>query len=166
MTYLLLKVIHVSAVVIFLGNIITGLFWMRHAKRSGDLQLISHTMKGIIRSDRWFTIPGVIVILIGGFSSAIYAGIPILRTGWIFWSIVLFTVSGIVFSVKLIPLQQQIYKMTGNAADDKTNSFVWNEFEKKFNQWELWGAVALFAPLAALVLMILKVPETTIFFKA
>ena len=124
MAYLFLKVIHVSAVVIFLGNIITGLFWMRYARRSGDLQLISHTMKGIIKSDRWFTIPGVVIILIGGFSSAIHANIPILRTGWIFWSIVLFTVSGLAFTWKLIPLQQQIYKMTSN----KAGNLIWNEF--------------------------------------
>jgi hypothetical protein len=41
-------------------------------------------MKGIISSDKLFTIPGVVVITIGGFSAAIYGGIPILKTGWIF----------------------------------------------------------------------------------
>jgi uncharacterized membrane protein len=165
MVYLILKVIHVAAVVIFLGNIITGLFWMRYAIRSKDFGVIAHTMKGIIKSDRLFTIPGVIIIVIGGFSAAIHANIPILRTGWIFWSIVLFTVSGIVFAWKLVPLQQRIFKMMNEKTSAEINDLLWNKFEKDYKAWELWGAVALYAPLVALVLMILKVPVTTIFFE-
>ena len=61
--YLWLKVIHVLAVVLFLGNIITGVFWHKHAERTRDPRLIAHTMAGVIRSDRLFTMPGVFVIL-------------------------------------------------------------------------------------------------------
>src|SRR2546430_392097 len=96
--YQILKLIHVAAVIIFLGNIITGLFWKAHADRTKDIRIIAHTMHGIIRSDRWFTIPGVIVITLAGVLAAIQAGLPILRTGWIFWSLVAFSVSGIVFA--------------------------------------------------------------------
>ena len=59
------KLIHVLAVIIFLGNIITGLFWMRIAVKTKDLRIIHHTMNGIIMADRYFTIPGVIVITVG-----------------------------------------------------------------------------------------------------
>ena len=38
MQYLLLKALHVLSVVLFLGNIITGVFWKMHADRSGDLR--------------------------------------------------------------------------------------------------------------------------------
>ena len=82
--YALLKLIHVFAVIIFLGNIITGLYWMKKADKTNDLSIISFTMKGIISSDKLFTIPGVIIITIGGFSAAILGGVPLLRTGWIF----------------------------------------------------------------------------------
>ena len=60
--YLFLKLIHVVAVIIFMGNIITGLFWMRQANKTNNFSIISFTMKGVIASDRWFTIPGVVVI--------------------------------------------------------------------------------------------------------
>ena len=72
--YLVLKLIHVAAVIIFLGNIITGLFWKAHADRTRDVRFIAHTMHGIIRSDRWFTIPGVVVITLAGFLAAIQVG--------------------------------------------------------------------------------------------
>ena len=48
MEYLYLKLIHLFAVVMFLGNIITGLFWMHIAVKTKDLKITSHTMKGII----------------------------------------------------------------------------------------------------------------------
>src|SRR4030095_14039718 len=100
MDYTYFKLIHLVAVTIFLGNIITGLFWMHMAVNTKDLKIISHTMKGIIKADRYFTIPGVIIITAGGFMAAIYGHFPILQTGWIFWSIVLFTISGLAFAFK------------------------------------------------------------------
>lgn len=79
--YALLKPIHVFAVIIFLGNIITGLYWMKKADNTNNLSIISFTMKGIISSDKLFTIPGVIIITIFGFSAAIHVGIFLLKTG-------------------------------------------------------------------------------------
>ncbi|MEI2740425.1 MAG: DUF2269 family protein [Chitinophagaceae bacterium] len=99
--YLILKTIHLLAVVAFLGNITTGLFWMKYAVKTKDMKVIQHTASGIIASDRLFTIPGVIIITAGGFFAAIYAGIPLLATGWIFWPIVLFSLSGLFFPLKL-----------------------------------------------------------------
>src|SRR6267378_2324427 len=80
-TYQLLKLIHLVAVIIFLGNIITGLFWKAHADRTRDLRFIAHTMHGIVRADRWFTIPGVVAITLAGIFTAIQSGLPILGTG-------------------------------------------------------------------------------------
>ena len=154
-TYALLKLIHVFAVIIFLGNIITGLFWMRIADKTNNLSIISFTIKGIITSDKLFTIPGVIIITIGGLSAAIHGGIPLLKTGWIFWSLVLFSLSGLIFSWKLAPLQKKIYKLIKNGDADNFNKVLYNSYLK---QWEKWGLFALLTPLCALVMMVLKIP--------
>src|SRR5262245_12906495 len=114
MNYTYLKLIHILAVVIFLGNIITGLFWMRIAVKTMDLKIITFTMKGIITADMYFTIPGVIVITAGGLLAAIYGHFPILHTGWIFWSIIMFSISGLAFAFKVAPLQKRIYNLTLN----------------------------------------------------
>ena len=55
----LLKSLHIVSVVLFLGNIITGVFWKLHADRTGDLRARAQALDGIIASDRWFTVPGV-----------------------------------------------------------------------------------------------------------
>ena len=88
--YLALKLVHIAAVMLFLGNITTGLFWKAHGDRSRDPRIIAHVLEGIIRSDRWFTIPGVVVILAAGVATAVVGGLPLLRTAWIRWSLVLF----------------------------------------------------------------------------
>ena len=90
--YLAMKTLHVLAVVLFLGNIITGIFWKVHGDRTADPRIIAHTLEGIIRSDRWFTIPGVVLILGFGVGAAVIGGLPILGTGWIWQSIALFAV--------------------------------------------------------------------------
>ena len=64
--YLLLKSLHILSVVLFLGNIITGVFWKVHADRSGDLRARAQALDGIIQSDRWFTLPGVLAIIVTG----------------------------------------------------------------------------------------------------
>lgn len=107
-SYLVWKLIHIASVIIFVGNITTGLFWAAHSHRTRNFSLIAPAFEGIIRSDRWFTIPGVIGILIGGFAAAIDGNLPILATGWILWPIILFSISGIAFGAWVEPLQRRI----------------------------------------------------------
>ena len=153
--YQILKLIHVAAVIVFLGNIITGLFWKAHADRTRDVRFIAHTMRGIIRSDQWFTVPGVIVITMTGVLAAIQAGLPLLRTGWIFWSLVAFSVSGIVFAWRVAPLQKEILALTTSTSD---TAFPWDRYRSKSIQWEIWGFVATVTPIIAVALMVLKRP--------
>ena len=129
---------------------------MRIAVKTKDLKIITFTMKVIRDFDRYFTIPGVIVITAGGILAAIFGHIPILRTGWIFWSIIMFSISGLVFAYKVASLQKQIYHLTLN----KENSidFDWEYFNKVYLEWYIWRLVALLAPIAAFIMMTLKIP--------
>ena len=152
--YLLVKLLHIAAVIAFLGNIATGLFWHTHAARTRDPMLLGSILDGIIRSDRIFTVPGVIAIVATGFAAAILGNIPILRTGWIFWAIVLFSVSGLIFALRVAPLQRQLRALANAAVQSGT--FDYAGYHARAVRWELWGGVALLAPLGALVLMVLK----------
>ncbi len=107
MDYIYFKLIHVLAVMIYLGNIIAGLFWLRIAKKIKDLKIITFTVKSIRDADRYFAIPGVIVITAGGFLAAIFDHYPILHSGWIFWSIIMFSISGLAFAFRVAPLQKK-----------------------------------------------------------
>jgi len=123
MVYLALKLFHVIAVVLFLGNIVTGIFWKAHADRTRDPRLIAHTLDGIIRSDRWFTLPGVAAIHHRRLRRGRSCGIPLLHTGWVLWSIVLFSLSGLAFSFRVAPLQRALAALA--RAQDGNATFDW-----------------------------------------
>jgi uncharacterized membrane protein len=152
MLYLLLKSLHIVSVVLFLGNIITGVFWKVHADRTGDLRARAQALDGIIKSDAIFTTPNVFIIILTGVGTAYAAGIPILSTPWILGSIILFGISGAAFAF-VAPLQKKLLANTkaGIAGD-------WDEaaYAKLSRSWTLWGTVATGAPLIAVFLMVMK----------
>jgi uncharacterized membrane protein len=152
--YLILKLLHIVSVIIFLGNITTGLFWKAHADRTRDPRLIAHILEGIIASDRWFTVPGVVGILVFGLGAAILGGLPLLRTGWLLWALILFSISGVAFVAQVVPLQRRMAKLARGAADG--SPMDWDEYHALSRRWDLWGGVALVAPAAVVLLMVLK----------
>jgi uncharacterized membrane protein len=107
-------------------------------------------MDGIIRSDRVFTVPGVVLIIASGIAAAVYGELPIVRTGWILWTLVLFGISGVLFMWRVAPLQRELRAAAGAAA------FDYAAYRALARRWEFWGAAALLTPLAGLVLMVLK----------
>ena len=151
MVYLILILIHVIAVVIFLGNITIAPFWKLSAEKKKDRLLILNTWEGIIRADRLFTMPGVISILIFGIGGALHGGFNLISTGWIFWSIILYVISGLVFMIRVVPTQKKIVAL---AKDEK--NFSWDTYYKISKQWHIWGAVATIAPWVAVILMVIK----------
>jgi uncharacterized membrane protein len=149
-----LKLVHVIAVIAFLGNITTGLFWHSFAARTRDPRILAHTMGGIIRSDRLFTIPGVIGIVGAGIAAAVTGGYPLLGTRWILWTIVLFSISGLAFMLRVAPLQRELHALAD--AGTRAETFDYDRYHRLARRWEFWGGVALLTPVVGLFLMVLK----------
>ena len=105
-------------------------------------------LDGIIRSDRWFTLPGVLLIVLFGVAGALVGQLPLLGTPWIRQAIILFTVSGLAFGFQVAPLQRQLLALARSAAAGGT----WDEvrYRRLSRRWELWGLLAIVTPLAAL----------------
>ena len=152
--YIALKILHVAAVVIFLGNLVTGILWKLHGDETKDPVIIRHTMAGLIRADRWFTIPGVVVILIAGFGAALIGGLPLLRTRWILAGIILFSISGLAYTRQVVPLQRQMLAVARSGVESAT--FDWDEYRALSRRWNVWGTIALIAPVLAMIGMIAK----------
>jgi uncharacterized membrane protein len=153
MQFLVLKSLHVLSVVLFLGNIITGVFWKFHADRVGTLPARAQALDGLIRADRWFTMPGVFGIVITGVWMALNAHYPLLGTKWILWSLILFGISGASFSALVAPLQK---KLLANVRAGIAGTWNQPEYQRLSRAWELWGALATLAPVVALFLMVTK----------
>jgi uncharacterized membrane protein len=153
MLYLVLKSLHILSVVLFLGNIITGVFWKVHADLTGDARARAQALDGIIRSDRWFTVPGVLLIIATGVALADLAGYPLLSTLWIVVSLVLFGISGAAFSMFVAPLQKRLLATARAGIEGNWNQAQYDALSRS---WAAWGAVATGAPLIALFLMVMK----------
>ena len=153
MLYLALKALHILSVVLFLGNIITGVFWKVHADLTGDLRARAQALDGIIKADRWFTVPGVLLIVATGVSMALLAHLPMLSTLWIGASIALFGVSGLAFGLAVGPLQK---KLLTNVRAGLSGNWDETQYNALSRSWGIWGIVATAAPVIALFLMVMK----------
>ena len=132
--YLVLKLVHVVAVVLFLGNITTGLFWHAHAMRTGDPVRLAHTVDGIIGSDRWFTGPGAVAIAVTGIGLAQVGKLPIFGTGWIAVSLGAFILSGALFGMRVAPLQRRLRALA------RADRFDADAYRALARTWEAWAS--------------------------
>jgi len=151
--YLALKLVHVFAAIVFVGNITVGVLWKAMADATRDPKIAAYTMSGIIRADRVFTIPAIVVLVIAGVGTAQVGHLSILGTGWILWAIVLFIIAGLAFG-PLSRAQREIYAVAQAGA--KSGTMDWSRCEALSTGWNVWGLIALITPLLAVACMVLK----------
>ncbi len=153
MMYLTLKVIHLLAVVIFVGNIVTGFFWHAHAWRTRNPILLAHTVQGIVRANTVLTTPSALLLVIAGVAAAVVGGVP-MRTGWIVWTIVAFGVAGALSSTRVGRLQKHRYEIANAGSGGGT--FDESRYADIAARWRTWGAGAILALAIGIALMVLK----------
>lgn len=151
MAYPLLKLLHIAAAVIFLGNITTGAFWVRHAARPRRPDRLAEAMDGIVRSDAVFTLPAVAVLAASGIGTAMAAGFP-LDAGWIAWGAGLLAVSGLLY-LPLAFLQRRLRDVARRAGDR------WEACAPLLLRWNVLGLASLLAAWGAMAAMVLKIPR-------
>ncbi len=151
MAYLIFKLIHVFAVIFFVGNIVISVLWKNHGDRSGDPKILAHTMRGIIRADRFFTMPAVAFLILAGFGAMGIGYIPF-ETGWILWGFIMILISAAAFMVKVVPSQKKLLRIA------ETDPFDKQLYAAVSKEWNLWGSIATIAPIVAIILMVLKAP--------
>ena len=150
MIYLIWKLLHIIAVIIFMGNITLTPFWKAAADKTKDREKIADTLKNIIRADKIFTMPSVTFLIIFGFGAQMTYGYP-METSWIMWGLTMIIISAAAFMAKVVPLQKKMYKLASDEA-----KFNWDEYQKLSKQWNIWGSIATITPYIAVILMVLK----------
>jgi uncharacterized membrane protein len=146
------NLVHIVGVILFFAGFIGALLSQRFADRTQDHRIVAHTFRVMNFNDRWLTPIAIILILVGGFGAASRAGLSVVRTGWIFWSLVLFGISGVIFVARALPLQQRIEKLAGAA----TSEFDWVAHGRLSRSWSRWAHLAFVAVLVALVMMVFR----------
>ena len=138
---------HIFGAILFMGNIVVTAAWLSMARRSGSGGAVQMATRGVMVTDVMFTLPGTLLLLLNGGilgAEVFKAGAP-----WIFASLGLFVVTGIIWLAVLVPLQR---RMVAVAQTEPTGP----EMLGLMGKWFRFGGIATLLPLITLVLMVTK----------
>jgi len=99
--------------------------------------------------DVFFTAPGAALILLTGFVQAEPHG-GVYNENWIVLGLILFSLSGLIWLLFLIPDQHRLIKLS-NESDKLPKKFY-----EILHRWYFWGVIATILPLISLVIMVFK----------
>ena len=152
MSYSLLKSLHLMGVVLFLGNIIVTALWKTLADRSRSAAVIVYGQRLVTVTDIAFTAIGATLIAVTGHLMA--GGITVIRaTPWLTWGSALFTVSGLLWVLVLIPIQIGQSRI---ARSLQPGAAVPERYWRLSKAWMIVGSIATVLPVANLYLMVFK----------
>jgi uncharacterized membrane protein len=151
--YVAWKAVHIFGVVLFMGNIIVTALWKARADRSADLATVAFAQRTVAAADRMFTLPGAILIAVGGYAMASVGHLPLHGPRWIEWGQGLFYASAVIWLAVLIPAQHRLVALS--EAGRRAGSLD-PAFHRLSRRWATWGGIATLLVLVALVLMVTK----------
>lgn len=144
----LLLFLHLLGAILLFGTYITAFTTKTLGERTRDPRILRHVYQVMNGVDRVVTPVSVVVLLASGFSLAVRAGIPILETGWLAWSLALFGVTGVLFIARALPIQRRLERML---ADGEPNLVAYDRLAR---QWSGWAGASLLLTIVILYLMI------------
>ncbi len=150
--YLILKTVHIVGVVLFVGNIIVTGFWKVMANRTGDAAIIAFAQRLVTLTDWIFTLGGSSLVAAAGMANVIWGGIG-WDSPWVIHGGILFTASGVVWVVILVPLQTKLGRLAREFAQTGIIPDIYWRLDR---WWLIWGSVATILPLAVIPVMVFK----------
>lgn len=148
----LLKVLFTFAVTLFVGDIVLMLFWKLGAERTRDLKVLLFANKTVMFTDNALLGPAAMLTAISGNLLAPRVGLQIYSTPMLSIAMGSFILSGIVWSLFLIPTQKKQLKI---CSDLNAGSELPPEYFQLANRWKTWGYLAAFLVLLSLLLVTL-----------
>jgi uncharacterized membrane protein len=144
------KIVHVLSACLFLGNVVVSGTWAALAERTRNYEVIAFSNRLVLVTDLLFTLTGaILVVLTGSMMAHRYGGAS--SQGWIAWSYALFTLSGLIWAMVLVPIQLRQRTLL------RRERAITAEYLRLSRIWQVSGAIATVVPLPILYLMITKV---------
>jgi len=150
--YLSLKWLHIISSVLLVGTGFGSAFYLFFMHRTKDQQAITQVIKLVVRADKWFTFPAIIIQPITGFVMIHLAQYPIKQT-WIISALALYVFSGLCW----IPVYFLQLRMRDIAIHASTNNMPFPDIYWRYAKyWERLGYPAFIAMLLIFGLMVFK----------
>jgi len=152
MSYEIARFVHLTGVVMLMGNITVTAIWKFFADRDGRAQVLAFAQRLVTYTDWSMTVWGVLLTMAGGYWMAV-AGRHDLAGGWLLWSQLLFVAAGLIWLLRIVPIQlAQARLARGFAADGA----VPDAYRALSRRWLRWGLISTVPLVVAMWLMIAK----------
>lgn len=153
MVYDIAKFLHVTGIVMLMGNITATAFWKVFADRTGDPVVLRFAQRLVTITDLSLTLWGIILTITGGYGACWIAGINPFATPWLIWSQVMFVIAGMIWLIVLVPIQiRQARVARGFVAGGE----IPDGYRRDSLAWIIWGVIGTVPLVAAVWLMIAK----------
>ena len=145
----LMKILHVLAVVVLLGNLLMAPFWRKRLAAVGGPQARAAANRSMRVADLMFTLPGWVVVLATGIMLIIAHGWPSPH-GWLDLSLVLFLGWLVLWHVLVLRARKTMIAQADEAAGEGQAAAELAQHER---QWQQWSYVS--AGIVGLILILM-----------
>lgn len=153
MAYDIAKFLHITGVVMLMGNITATAFWKVFADRTGDARIAIFAQRLVVITDWSLTFWGVVLTVIGGYRLLWISGAGPFSAAWLLWSQILFAVAGTLWLAIIVPIQiRQARAVRGMDPE----AAIPADYRRDTQRWIFWGLVATVPLVAATWLMVAK----------
>jgi uncharacterized membrane protein len=141
--YVWLKWLHGLSSAVLVGTVLGSAvhFWLAH--RSRRVRVVATVARNIVKTDRWVTLPAVIVQLVTGLGLLIVMRIPV-DAPWLVASYGLFLVA-FGFWVSLVVVQARVRELALEASTGAPLRYAYHQAMKRWIVlvWPIFGALVL-----------------------
>ena len=152
----LIRVVHILAVVVLLGNLLMAPFWRKRLAALGGAQARAVANRSVRIADFAFTLPGWVVVLATGIMLSIARGWPSPH-GWLDLSLALFLGWLVLWHVLVLRARKAMLVQADEvAASPQIPTERVTELEQYECQWQRWSYISAAIVIIILVLMVTK----------
>jgi len=145
-----IKVVHVLAVVVLLGNLLMAPFWRKRLAALGGAQARAAANRSVRVADLLFTLPGWVVVLATGIMLIMARGWHSPH-GWLDLSLVLFLGWLVLWHVLVLRTRKAMILQADEAAGGGQAPAELAQHERR---WQLWSYVSAALVVLILILMV------------
>jgi len=148
----LIRVVHILAVVVLLGNLFMAPFWRKRLAALGGAQARAVANRSVRIADFAFTLPAWVVVLASGIMLIIAGGWPSPH-GWLDLSLALFLGWLVLWHILVLRARKAMIAQAQEAAGGGQASAELAQHER---QWQRWSYLSAAIVILILVLMVTK----------
>ena len=151
MAYEIAKFLHITGVVMLMGNITVTAIWKYFADRTDNTEVLGFAQKLVTYTDWSMTVWGVLLLMGGGYAMVYLVNWPLTQY-WLLWSQILFVVAGLIWLFILVPIQIKQARL----AKTFSGLDVGEEYRRLSRHWLIWGLISTVPLVMATWFMIAK----------